>query len=76
MTWAFFFIKKKKKKRIKVVDTIDGGNEFDCLRPKFNLILKIDSIDNLPTTGFLFDDWYANSVSLLPNTSKAGKHFL
>ena len=70
------FSKKKKKKKIKVVDTIDGGNEFDCLRPKFSLTLKIGGINNLPKIDFLFDDWYANSVSLLPKTKKAGKHFL
>ena len=62
--------------RIKVVDTIDGGNEFDNLRPKGSLILKTDSIYNVPKIDILFDDWYANSVRLWPKTNKAHKHVL
>ena len=48
----------------KVVDTIDEGNEFDYLRPKGRITLKMDSIYSVPKIDSLFDDWYANSVSL------------
>ena len=54
------FSEKKKKKKNQVVDTIDEDNEFDYLRPKGRLILKTDSIYNVPKTDILFDDWHAN----------------
>ena len=38
---------------------IDEGNEFEYLRPKGTLILKMDSIYNVPKIGILFNDWYA-----------------
>ena len=50
---CFFFLKKL---RIKVVDTTDEGIEFDYLRPKGRLILKLDSVYNVPKIDILFDD--------------------
>ena len=38
----------KNKLKTKIVDTIDEGHEFDYLRPKGRLILKMDSIYNVP----------------------------
>ena len=73
MTWI---VVVQNKMNFKVVDTIDEGNEFDYLRPKGRLTLKMDSIYSVPKIDSLFDDWYANSVSLWPKTKKVSKHFL
>ena len=62
--------------RIKVVDKIDEDIEFDYLRPKGRLILKLDSVYNAPKIGILFDDCYVNSVRLCPKAEKTHKHFL
>lgn len=61
MTWI---VVVQNKMNFKVVDTIDEGNEFDYLRPKGRITLKMDSIYSVPKIDSLFDDWYANSVSL------------
>ena len=64
-----FFLKKKL--RIKVVDTTDEGIEFGYLRPKGRLILKLESVYNVPKIDILFDDCYVNSVRLWPKAEKA-----
>ena len=46
------------------------------LRPKGKLILRTDSIYNVPKIDILFDDWCTNSVRLWPKTEKSCKHFL
>ena len=66
----------KNKLKTKIVDTIDEGHEFDYLRPKGRLILKMDSIYNVPKIDVFFDDWYASSVRLWPKTKIGRKHIL
>ena len=46
------------------------------MRPKGKLILRIDSIYNVPKIDDLFDDWYTNSIRLWPKTEKTRKQFL
>ena len=46
------------------------------MRPKGKLILRIDSIYNVPKIDVLFDDWYTNSIRLWPKTEKTRKHCL
>ena len=46
------------------------------MRPKGRLILKMNSIYDVPKIDVLFDDWYTNSVWLWPKTEIAPKYFL
>ena len=55
---------RKRKLNVKIIDTIDKGEEFDYLRPKRRLVYKIDSVYNVPKIDIYFDGWYANSVRL------------
>ena len=71
-----FFFPNKNKIKIKIIDDIDKDEKFNYLRPKGRLILRMDSIYNLPKTDILFNDWYTNSVKLWPKTEKADKQFL
>ena len=70
------FSKKKKKIKIKVVDNICQDEAFNYLQPKGRLILRMDSVYNIPKIYILFDDWNTNSVRLWPKTKKASEHFL
>ena len=56
------FSKKKKKKKIKIeiVDNIDQAEAFNYLRPKGSLILRMDSVYNVPKIDILFGDWSTN----------------
>ena len=66
----------KHKMEIEIIDTISKDPEFDYLRPKGRLILKMNSVSDVPKIDILFDDWYSNSIRLWPKTNKACKHFL
>lgn len=61
---------------IEIIDTISKDPEFDYLRPKGQLILKLDSIHDVPKIDIFFNDCYSNSIRLWPKTDKASKHFL
>ena len=67
---------KKNKVKIKIIDIIDKDEKFNYLQPKGKLILRMYIIYNVPNIDVLFDDWYRNSIRLLPKTEKARKHFL
>ena len=66
----------KHKMKIEITDTISKEPEFNYLRPKDRVILKMDSVYDVSKIDILFDDWYSNSVRLWPKTDKACKHFL
>ena len=61
----------KHKMEIEIIDTISKDPEFDYLRPKGRLILKMNSVYDVPKIDILFDDWYSNSIRLWPKTDKA-----
>ena len=46
---------RKRKLKVKIIDIIDKGQEFDYLRPKGCLIYKIDSAYNVPKIDIYFD---------------------
>ena len=64
-----------KKIKIKTVNKNDQDEAFNCLRPKGGLILRMDSVYNVPKIDILFDEWYTNSVRLWPKTERVRKHF-
>ena len=65
----------KKQIDIEIVNNIDQDEAFKYLRPKRRLILRMDSVYNVPKIDILFDDWYTNSVRLRQKTDRARKHF-
>ena len=66
----------KQRMRVKIIDTISKDPKFDYVRPKGRLILKMDSVYDVPQIDILFDDWYSNSVRFWPKTDKGCKYFL
>ena len=59
-----------------IIDTISKDPEFDYLRPKGQLILKLGNVHDVPKIDIFFNDWYSNSIRLWSETDKAFKHFL
>lgn len=49
---------------IEIIDTISKDPEFDYLRPKGQLILKLDSIHDVPKIDIFFNDWYSTLIVL------------
>ena len=66
----------KHKMQVKIIDTISKDAKLDSLRPKSRLILKVDSIYDVPKIDTHFCDWYSNSVRLWSKTDTARKPFL
>ena len=52
---TYFCCSRKQKLKVKIIDIIDKGQEFDYLRPKGCLIYKIDSAYNVPKIDIYFD---------------------
>ena len=71
-----YFFQRKYKIKIKIIDTIEKDEKINYLRPKGRLILRMDSVYNVPKIDILFDDWYTNSVNLWPKTERVCKNFL
>ena len=65
----------KRKMEIEIIDTISKDPEFDYLRPKGRLILKMDCVYDVSNIDIIFNDWYSNSVRFWPKTDKAHNHF-
>ena len=53
------------KAKIKIIDEIPKGREFDYLRSEGKITYSI-----------AFDGWYVNSVRLRPKSKKVRSHFL
>ena len=65
-----------KRPKIKIIDEIPKGWEYDYLRPEGKITYSIDTIYDVPKIEIAFDGWYVNSVRLRPKSKKIGPHFL
>ena len=64
------------KPRIEIIDQIQQGREFDCLRPEDKITYSIDTTYDAPRIEIDFNGWYVNSVRLWPESKKIRPHFL
>ena len=57
--------------QIRIIDNIQKGKRFDCLRPRSEIILTMHRVYNVPMLNINFGEWYINSVRHWPKSDKA-----
>ena len=62
--------------RIKIIDEIPLGENFEYLRPKGTFTYTIDRTYDIPLIEIQFDVWFKSSVRLWPENNKMRKNFL
>ena len=62
--------------RIKIIDKMPEGENFDYLRPKGIITYTIDRTYDIPLIELYFDGWFESSVRLWPKNNKLRSNFL
>ena len=65
-----------KDSKIKIIDQIPLGDDFNYLRPKGYINYMVDTKYNLPLIEINFDGWFETSVRLWPESKNARSKFI
>ena len=65
-----------KDSKIKIIDQIPLGDDFNYLRPKAYINYTLDTKYNFPLIEINFDGWFETSVRLWPESKNARSKFI